>query len=70
MPGEQLQLLGFEIYGKDARHYAFRGILHNYGIEKRPDIEHGSAFKAATPRNLLKFGATQRIDWGFALLPS
>jgi hypothetical protein len=23
-----------------------------------------------TSRNLLKFGATQRIDWGFALLPS
>jgi hypothetical protein len=24
----------------------------------------------ATSKNLLKFGATQRIDWGFALLPS
>jgi len=27
------QLLGFEIYGEGGRHYFFRGVLHNYGIE-------------------------------------
>jgi hypothetical protein len=46
----ELQLLGFEIYGKDRRHYSFRGILHNYGIEKRPDIAHPGSFTQATPK--------------------
>jgi hypothetical protein len=44
------QLLGFEIYGKDGRHYFFRGILHNYGIEKRPDLSHAGPFTQATPK--------------------
>jgi len=52
LSGSEVQLLGFEIYGKNARHYAFRGILHNYGIERRSDIEHGSTFKPTTPKAL------------------
>ncbi len=27
LPGSEVQLLGFEIYGENARHYSFRGIL-------------------------------------------
>lgn len=50
LSGSEVQLLGFEIYDKNARHYAFRGILHNYGIERRPDIEHASGFTPATPK--------------------
>jgi hypothetical protein len=45
----EIQLLGFEIYGKDARHYFFRGVLHNYGIERRPDIVAPSEFRRNIP---------------------
>ena len=31
------QILGFEIYGEGGKHYFFRGVLQNYGIEARPD---------------------------------
>ncbi len=48
----ELQLLGFEIYGKDGRHYFFRGVLHNYGIERRPDIVAPSGFKETKPKLL------------------
>lgn len=44
------QILGFEIYGDGGRHYFFRGVLHNYGIEKRPDLPHAAPFTAATPK--------------------
>jgi hypothetical protein len=44
------QVLGFEIYGDGGRHYFFRGVLHNYGIEKRPDLPHAAPFTAATPK--------------------
>ena len=43
-------LLGFEIYGEGGRHYFFRGVLHNYGIEKRPDLSHTAPFTPATPK--------------------
>jgi hypothetical protein len=29
---------GFEYYGIDGRHYAFRNIMHNFGIEPRADL--------------------------------
>jgi hypothetical protein len=44
------QLLGFEIYGKGGKHYSFRNILHNCGIEKRPDLRHTAPFTPATPK--------------------
>jgi len=44
------QVLGFEIYGDGGRHYFFRGVLHNCGIEKRPDLPHAAPFTAATPK--------------------
>jgi len=44
------QVLGFEIYGDGGRHYFFRGVLHNYGIEKRPDLPHASPFIQVTPK--------------------
>jgi hypothetical protein len=50
--GSEVQILGFEIYGQDARHYSFRGILHNYGIERRPDIVASSGFTQAMPKAL------------------
>lgn len=35
----EIQVLGFEVYGDGGRHYFFRGVLHNYGIELRPDLK-------------------------------
>ncbi len=32
------QIGGFEYYGVDGKHYAFRNILHNFGIEPRADF--------------------------------
>jgi hypothetical protein len=46
------QVLGFEIYGDSGRHYFFRGVLHNYGIEKRTDLSSASPFTPATPQAL------------------
>jgi hypothetical protein len=46
------QILGFEIYGEGGRHYFFRGVLHNYGIEKRPDLPQTETFTANTPKAL------------------
>jgi hypothetical protein len=40
LPDSERQVLGFEIYGEGARHYFFRGVLHNYGIEERPGLAH------------------------------
>lgn len=44
------QTLGFEIYGEGGRHYFFRGVLHNYGIDKRPDLPYAGPFTPAKPR--------------------
>lgn len=52
LPGSEVQMLGFEIYGEGGRHYSFRGVLHNYGIEQRPDIVGKSPFKPNTPKAL------------------
>jgi hypothetical protein len=37
LDGWESQVLGFEIYGDGDRHYFFR-VLHNYGIERKPEI--------------------------------
>jgi len=37
LPPSETQTLGFEIYGEGGKHYFFRGVLQNYGIEERPD---------------------------------
>jgi hypothetical protein len=52
LPSSEIQLLGFEIYGAGGRHYSFRGVLHNYGIEQRPDIVGKSSFTPNTPKAL------------------
>jgi predicted type IV restriction endonuclease len=36
--GSEIQLCGFEYYGLGGRHYPFRNIMHNLGIERRPDL--------------------------------
>lgn len=50
LPDSERQLLGFEIYGEGGRHYFFRGVLNNYGIEKRPDLADNTPFTPATPK--------------------
>jgi hypothetical protein len=52
LPGSEVQMLGFEIYGEGGRHYFFRGVLHNYGIEQRPDTVGKSPFTPNTPKAL------------------
>lgn len=32
------QIGGFEHYGVDGKHYAFRNIMHNLNVERRPDL--------------------------------
>jgi hypothetical protein len=39
------QMLGFEIYGDEGRHYAFKGILGNLGIKFE---ERDAAFTGAS----------------------
>jgi hypothetical protein len=48
------QVLGLEIYGEGGRHYSFRGMLHNLGIEKRPDLPDATKFVPAVPKGSQK----------------
>jgi len=32
------QICGFEYYGIGGKHYAFKNILHNFGVELREDL--------------------------------
>jgi|HubBroStandDraft_2_1064218.scaffolds.fasta_scaffold01970_5 hypothetical protein len=47
----ETQILGFEIYGDGGRHYFFKGVLHNYGIELRPELTPKVPSTSATPNS-------------------
>jgi hypothetical protein len=42
----EIQIGGFEYYGLGGSHYAFKNILHNFGIEPRDDPEPAGASQA------------------------
>jgi hypothetical protein len=49
LPDSESQVLGFEIYGDGGTHYFFRGVLHNYGIEPRPDLKPRARTSSPAP---------------------
>jgi hypothetical protein len=51
LSGWERHLCGFEGYGVGGKHYSFKNMLHNFGIEQRPDLATSSLGVSAVNLN-------------------